>query len=160
MKPSARHLAWLLPLLLTACFHRTKDSQNQPFAPSIEELQPKTVSPLPSLPSPVVTLASQTPAPETKPEQPPQKTPKPPVKRKKPVNASPQQASNAASESPGVSAIGRLSSGDSSDLRDQTIDSITAIERGLNGINRSLGDQEKKTAAQIPQAGSRGARFR
>jgi spore germination protein YaaH len=48
-----------------------------------------------------------------------------------------------------VSAIGQLSSGDSSDLRHQTIDSIAAIERGLNGINRSLGDQEKKTAAQI-----------
>ena len=152
MKPSARHLAWLLPLLLTACFHRTKNSQNQPFAPSIEELQPTTVPPLPSPPPPVVTLAEQTPAPETKPEQPPQKTPKPPVKRKKPVNASTQQAANAASvasESLGVSAIGQLSSGDSSDLRHQTIDSIAAIERGLNGINRSLGDQEKKTAAQI-----------
>jgi hypothetical protein len=48
-----------------------------------------------------------------------------------------------------VSAIGQLSTGDSSDLRQQTIGSIAAIERGLNGISRSLSDQEKKTAAQI-----------
>jgi hypothetical protein len=149
MRPSVRHLAWLLPLLLTACFHRTNHSQVQSLAPLIEELQPTTIPPLPSLPPPVVTLADQTPASETKAEEPPQKNPKPPVKRKKPVNASTQQASNAASESPGVSAIGQLSSGDSSDLRQQTIDSIAAIERGLNGINRSLSDQEKKTAAQI-----------
>src|ERR1039458_7441102 len=152
MKPSVRHLAWLLPLLLTACFHRTKNSQVQPFAPPIEELQPTTIPPLPSLPPPVVTPADQTPVPETKAEEPPQKTPKPPVKRKKPPVASTQpnpSTAAAPSENPGVSAIGQLSSGDSSDLRQQTIDSIAAIERGLNGINRSISDQEKKTAAQI-----------
>jgi hypothetical protein len=152
MKPSVRHLAWLLPLLLTACFHRTKNSQNQPFAPSIEELQPTAIPPLPSLPPPVVTLADQTPAPEVIPEQLPQTPPKPPVKRRKPPVASTQPNSSTAatpSENPGVSAIGQLSTGDSSDLRQQTIGSIAAIERGLNGISRSLSDQEKKTAAQI-----------
>jgi hypothetical protein len=55
----------------------------------------------------------------------------------------------AASESPGVSAIGQLSSGDTSNLRQQTLDSIAAIERSLNGIGSSLSDQEQKTAAQI-----------
>jgi ribosomal protein S20 len=48
-----------------------------------------------------------------------------------------------------VSAIGQLSSGDASDLRQQTINSITATERGLIGINRNLDNQEQKTAAQI-----------
>ena len=52
-------------------------------------------------------------------------------------------------ESPEVSAIGQLSSGDPSDLRQQTVNSIAATERGLNRITRPLNDQEQKTAAQI-----------
>jgi spore germination protein YaaH len=48
-----------------------------------------------------------------------------------------------------VSAIGQLSSGDSSDLRQQTLSSIAATERGLNGINRTLSDLEQKTAAHV-----------
>jgi hypothetical protein len=48
-----------------------------------------------------------------------------------------------------VSAIGQLSSGDASDLRQQTVNSIVAIERGLNGITRGLSNQEQKTVAQI-----------
>jgi hypothetical protein len=48
-----------------------------------------------------------------------------------------------------VSAIGQLSSGDASDLRQQTMNSIAATERGLNAINRKLSDPEQKTAAQI-----------
>jgi len=55
----------------------------------------------------------------------------------------------AAVEPPSVSAIGQLSSGDSSDLRVQTANSIAATERGLNGISRKLNDQEETTAAQI-----------
>jgi hypothetical protein len=48
-----------------------------------------------------------------------------------------------------VSAIGQLSSGDPSDLRQQTENSIAATERGLNAITRPLNDQEQKTAAHI-----------
>jgi hypothetical protein len=69
------------------------------------------------------------------------------------ASANPQQAPGnpqpAGSESPGVSAIGQLSSGEPSDLRQQTADSITAIERSLNGIGHSLSEPEQKTAAQI-----------
>jgi hypothetical protein len=61
----------------------------------------------------------------------------------------PANTQQAASESPGVSAIGQLSSGDTSNLRQQTVDSIAAIERSLSGIGSSLSDQEQKTAAQI-----------
>jgi hypothetical protein len=52
-------------------------------------------------------------------------------------------------ESPEVSAIGQLSSGDPADLRRETEESLAAIERGLNGIGRELNGQEEKTAAQI-----------
>ena len=48
-----------------------------------------------------------------------------------------------------MSAIGQLSSGDPSDLRQTDANSIAETERGLNGINRQLNDQEQKTAAQI-----------
>jgi hypothetical protein len=67
--------------------------------------------------------------------------------------ANPQQvpgnAQPAANESPGVSAIGQLSSGEPSDLRQQTADSIAAIEHSLNGIGSGLSEPEQKTAAQI-----------
>jgi hypothetical protein len=52
-------------------------------------------------------------------------------------------------ENPGVSAIGQLSSGEPSDQRHDTEDSIAATERGLNGLGRSLNDQEQKPAGQI-----------
>jgi hypothetical protein len=51
--------------------------------------------------------------------------------------------------SPEVSAIGELSSGDPSSYRQQTEQSIASIERGLNGINRTLSDSDQKTADQI-----------
>lgn len=52
-------------------------------------------------------------------------------------------------ETPAVSAIGQLSSGDPADSRQQALSAIAAIEHGLNGINRSLNEQEQKTAAHI-----------
>jgi hypothetical protein len=80
------------------------------------------------------------------PETQAQAPPKPPVKRKKPA---PKPAQQAAIENPGVSAIGQLSSGNAPDLRRQTVESIAATERRLNGIGRKLNDPEQKTAAQI-----------
>jgi hypothetical protein len=62
-----------------------------------------------------------------------------------------QQAANTPepAETPGVSAIGQLSSGEPSDLQLETSDWIAATERGLNGLGRRLSGQELKTAAQI-----------
>ena len=57
--------------------------------------------------------------------------------------------SPAVNVNPSVSAIGELSSGDPSSFRQQTEDSIAAIERGLSGINRPLGDPEQRTADHI-----------
>jgi len=68
------------------------------------------------------------------------------IRRKKPQNANPPLASNGGSE---VSAIGQLSTADPPNMRQQTDASIESTEKGLNGINRSLSDQEQKTAAQI-----------
>jgi hypothetical protein len=50
-----------------------------------------------------------------------------------------------------VSAIGQLSPGDPSDLRQQTVESISSTEHGLKDINRPLSDQEQKTVAQIKE---------
>lgn len=154
IKLRAKSVAWLLPLLLlTGCFHfhKTDQSQTQPLAPPIEDTPPPKPAPSPTdLPPPVVTIPAQTPAPQ--PAPPPQEKPKPPARHKKPAPVPPpatnttQQASIG---SPGVSAIGQLSSGEPSDLRLRTLNSIEATERGLNGITRELSDQEKKTVDHI-----------
>jgi hypothetical protein len=68
------------------------------------------------------------------------------VRRSKPEITAPEQA---ASGTPAVSAIGQLSSGDPSAMRNGTIESIASTERALNGVTRSLNEQEQKTAAQI-----------
>jgi outer membrane biosynthesis protein TonB len=144
MKFPAKYVACVLPLLLAGCFHKTSP-QVQPLAPPIEDTPPPKPVPSPTdLPPPVVTVPNQAPAPEasTQPKEPP----KPPVRHRKPPASTTQQASNG---NAGVSAIGQLSSGDGSDLRQQTLNSITATERGLSGLGRKLNDQEQKTASQI-----------
>ena len=151
MKSPVKRLVWLLPLLLLAgCFHFHKSNQVQALAPPIEDTPPPKPAPSPTdLPPPVVSVPVQlpTPAPASEPEE----KPKPPVKHKKPAPAPPpanttQQASIPSS---GVSAVGQLSSGDPSDLRQQTQNSIAGTERGLSAISRDLNDQEKKTADHI-----------
>jgi hypothetical protein len=78
--------------------------------------------------------------------------PKPPAKHHrnpKPIQQAVVTPPPAPAETPGVSAIGQLSTGDPIDLRRETDESLTATERGLNGLGRTLNDQEQKTAAQI-----------
>ncbi|MGA3343756.1 MAG: hypothetical protein ABSC76_02705 [Terracidiphilus sp.] len=153
MKLPGRKVAGLLPLMLLAgCFHFHKTNQNQapPLAPPIEVTPPPIPIPLPAeLPPPGATPPSKTPATQPVAQQ---EKPKPPVKHRKPAPAQPPPANNtqqASAGSPGVSAIGQLSSGDPADLRFQTQNSITATENGLKAINRELSDQEKKTADHI-----------
>jgi len=144
MKLPVKCVVWLLPLLLAGCFHKTKPPMQAPPLPPPIENTPTPV-PSPSVPPPpAATIPSPPPAPDVSTQ--PKIAPKPPVRRKKPLPNNPQQAS---SGSPSVSAIGQLSSGGGSDLRQQTLNSITATERGLNGIGRNLNGQEQKTAAQI-----------
>ncbi len=154
MKLPAKSVAWLLPLLLlTGCFHfhKTDQSQVQPLAPPIEDTPlPKPVPSPTDLPPPVVTVPSPPPAPA--PAAQPQPKPKPPARHKKPAPPPPpppagtQQASIG---SPGVSAIGQLSSVEPSGLLQTTLNSIAATEKGLDGITRKLSDQEMKTVEHI-----------
>jgi hypothetical protein len=159
MKLHARSVAWLLPFLLTACFHfhKTHSSQPQPYAPPLSTV-PKPSTKAVELPPSATTIPSQPLASDADSQL--QQAHKPREKHKKPVNKNGQQAANTApqavnsapqstNESPGVSAVGQLSSGDPSDLRRETVDSITATGRGLNGIGRALSDQEQKTAARV-----------
>ncbi|MGA7245631.1 MAG: hypothetical protein WBX19_20785 [Terracidiphilus sp.] len=137
---SARSAAWLFPLLLTGCFHRTQIAQNQPLAPPIEDTPPPEPAPT-NLPPPEVSTPVQAPTQQiTPPPEPVKKL----AKHKKPANT--QVASN---ETPAVSAIGQLSTGDPPNMRQQTDESIASTERTLNGITRRLNDQEQKTAAQV-----------
>jgi hypothetical protein len=144
MRLYARSAAWLLPLLLAGCHHKAQIAQNLPLAPAIEEPPPQLHLPPPNdLPPPDATAPVQQPAPViTQPKEPEKK----PARHKKPANTNTQQASIA---SPAVSAIGQLTTGDPADLRQQTDSSIESTEKSLNGINRTLSDQETKTAVQI-----------
>jgi hypothetical protein len=163
MKFHARSVAWLLPLFLTGCFPVFHRHPVQPVAPPIDsaskQAPPAVEHPPLEATIPSVPLASGAPV------QPALK-PKPRTKRKKPGSgngeqtASAQQAPGnaqpvpanappAAAETPAVSAVGQLSSGEHADLRQQIEESITAIDRGLNGIGRQLAEPEQKTAAQI-----------
>jgi len=108
MRLTAKIAAGLLPLLLTGCFHWPTKSQTEPLAPPIVDAPPPKPEPSPTdLPPPVVTVPDRSPAPDASTQ--PQPAPKPPVRHRKPPASTTQQAS---SGSPGVSAIGQLSSGD------------------------------------------------
>jgi outer membrane biosynthesis protein TonB len=151
MKLPAKIVAGLLPLFLTACIHKTQQAQVQPLAPPVEDNPPPPPSTAPvNLPPPVVTIPTE--PTKTAPTLPP----KPPAKHKKKnsngapaANTPPTQEAANPAPNPGVSAIGQLSSGDPEDFKKETEDSIAAIERGLNGITRTLSDTEQKTAEHI-----------
>jgi len=150
MKLRARNVAWLLPFFLTACFpfHKNKPQLDQLLAPILVSLTKPPVT-HPDLPLSALVLPDQTLVTEDDVEE--EDVPAPKHRRlPRPV----QQAINppaAPDESTGVSAIGTLSSGQPSNVLQQTEDSLAATERGLNGLNRNLSDQERKTVAQIKE---------
>jgi hypothetical protein len=137
-----------LPLMLSGCFlHRTHLAQNQTAAPPVT--QPPQLKPTPvDLPPAANTIP---PEPTENAKVSTEATPK---RHRKWPNKNAQEAANTPPLSPvpatlEVSAIGQLSSGDPADVRQQTQDSITSIEKDLSGINRSLDTPEQKTADQI-----------
>ncbi len=152
MRSPARSVAWLLPFLLTACFHKTHPINTTQYLPPPSAV-PKPEIQAVELPPSATTIPSVPLTSDAEVEQ----SPKQPARHRRPVNKNAadtaQQAVNntppAPVETPAVSAIGQLSSGNSSSSQQQTLDSIAATERGLNGINRTLSDQEQKTAAHI-----------
>ncbi len=146
MRTPARSLAGLLPLLLlTACFHRTHQVQAPSLAPPIETLPPPNTTPVDLPKSASIIPTRPTENAKTVAEKLP---PKPPhVKHHKPpADRNPEVASV---ETPEVSAVGQLSTGDPADYRLETEDLIATTERGLDTLNRQLSDSDKKTADQI-----------
>jgi outer membrane biosynthesis protein TonB len=151
MRTPAKRVALLLPLILTACVHKNDQAQNQPLAPPIVDTPIITPTPSPTeLPPPVVTVPPAQAPQITPPPEPEQKPAKKPVHHPKPDKTT-EQAQAANTGTPAVSAIGQLSPGGSSDLRQQTVDSIASTEHGLKDINRTLSDQEQKTVTQIKE---------
>lgn len=144
MKLPAKIAASLLPFLLSGCFLHRKPAQAQPLAPKIDTTS--TAPPPTQEAPPVVTIPNKPQVSDTKL---PVQTPKPPPKHKKAPAPVPTEAQQASGGEPAVSAIGQLSSGDPADFRRETEASLAETERGLNGINRQLSDQEKKTADHI-----------
>lgn len=162
MKLHARNVAWLLPLFLTACFNKPHQTPIQEFAPPVGNL-PKPPALHPELPLWAIILPDE--PLDTDTDAMVEEAAKPAVRHRRPASkatpespdsaqsapSSPQQAENESGEVP---AIGTLSSGDPSDLRQadlrqETMGTILDTERGLKGLGRTLNGQEQKTAAQI-----------
>jgi hypothetical protein len=146
MKSPLRCAAWLLPFLLTGCFHlpfhRTNPAKNAALAPPLPLSQPVNLAVVELPPHEMVIPARPIYNLRIRPQ--PINSPARHKRRPDEASAAPEVAPN-----PEVSAIGQLSSGDPANFRLQTENSIATIEQGLNGINRNLNDQEKKTADQI-----------
>ena len=146
--------------------HDTAQQSQPPLAPAVDDGPVSKPDKAPAnLPPPVVSTpapATQSPAQATTPptqEQPKPKPHKKPAAQKPatpapsttptPAPAQPTQQTAAAGP-PEVSAIGQLSTGESSDERTETQRSLAKTERGLNGINRNkLDAQQTKTSDQI-----------
>lgn len=144
MRAPAKCVVLLLPILLTGCFHR-QQPQPQPVAPELAQTPPP--APAPPIETPTPPAAAPPPV-ETVP--PPEEPAKPPVHHKKRADKpAPEAASNA--ETPAVTAIGQLSSGDPETARKDVEDSIAATEYKLKQMTRPLNDQEQKTVAQIKE---------
>ena len=149
MKSPAKCAVWLLPLLLTGCFHMPfhKGKPVEPMlAPLLEPSVPLELASAELPPS--MRLIQGRPLYNMRVHD---ETAKPLIRHWKQAN--PPEIVTApdapANPSPEVSAIGQLSSGDPVNYRQQTEQAIWSIERGLNGINRTLSDSDQKTAAQI-----------
>lgn len=165
MKLLVRGTVLLVPLLMTACVHNKDQAQVQvPLAPPIEDAPPPPPNNAPvNLPPPVVSKPEPVTPPPTQPEPQPPPPQKPQSHRRKqpkqttpattptpaPTQPAEKPKEQASSGAPEVPAIGQLSTGDPSDLRQQTTDTIASTEKSLNGINRKLSDQEQKTSSQI-----------
>jgi hypothetical protein len=144
MRSLGKRAVWLLPFALTGCiFHRTQPAPDVSLAPSIEPSRPLEVTSL-ELP-PAQSVIAAKPIYNMKEQAVPIREP---VRHHRYVNK-PVEVTEVAPSPTAVPAIGVISSGDPPNFRYQTEDSIAAIERGLNGINRSLNDSEQKTASQI-----------
>ncbi len=158
MKLVARRLAWLLPLVLSACVHNTNQSQMQPLAPPIPDAPPPPDIAPTALPAPEYNIpkTQETVALPPQPIKPAPKHHKPAAKAATPSPGSPAAgapSNQVAAEAPPAkeNAFGDFKTPETQDKKEQTENSIDQVEKGLNGIGRRLNDQEEKTSTQIKE---------
>jgi hypothetical protein len=161
MKLDARKVAWLLPLLLSACAHNTNLSQIQPMAPPIDDAPPPNLAPA-NLPSPVITIPKTDKPVVVVQEEPPKQPPKHKKTSSKTASTTPANsaagptAAQVAENAPPseVTAGGNFTTPpppEAPDLKRLTEDSIADVEKGLNGISRKLSDGDEKISMQIKE---------
>ena len=149
MKLPAKRVVWLLPLLLTGCFgipfHRNRSQNPLALAPRVNRAEaiPLTVIELPPEDTVIAAQAIYNMWVDYHPIISPMRRRRPPT----PNDATPEPSPPA--NSPVVSAIGQLSSGDGEYFRQQTENSIADVERRLNDIHRTLSGPEQRTAGHI-----------
>src|SRR3954451_20740587 len=153
MNLDARRLAWLLPLVLSACAHNANHPQMQGLAPPIEDLPPPPPPDLAptALPQPTYSIP-KTKEPVALPPEPVKAPPKHHKSSSKPASqaAAPSApAAPVAEAAPAESAMGKFETPEAPDTKKQMENSIYEVERGLQGIGRKLSDQETKTSTQI-----------
>ncbi len=156
MNLRARNVAWLLPLLLSACVHKSDQAQvQQPLAPPIEDVPVlKTDSAPEKLPPAVITIPQATPIVVTQPVPP---KPAPKHKKTTPKPGTPANSGSAtqntqtasATTPPEVNAIGQLATRETPNSTKHASSAIAEVEKGLNGIGRKLSGPEEKTSVQI-----------
>lgn len=153
MRLAASRLAWLLPLVLSGCFHHPTQSPMQALAPPIDDMPPPPDLAPTALPPPVYSIP-KTKEPVAIPPEPAKTIPKHHRPSTKTANtASPGSAQpGQVAEAPAPveeSAIGKFETPEAPDSKKQTENTIAEIERGLNSIGRKLNDQETRTSMQI-----------
>jgi hypothetical protein len=153
MKLGARKVAWLLPLLLSACVHNTNQSQVQSLAPPIEDAPPPPPDTAPAnLPAPVITIP-KTDKPVVVVQEPPKQPPKHKKQPPKTTPADSQAGQQVAANTPPseVNAGGTFATPEKPDEKKLAEDSITEVEKGLNGIAHKLSETDEKTSLQIKE---------
>ncbi len=158
MKLVARRVAWLLPLLLSACVHNANQSQMQPLAPPIEDtppLPPDTAPAnlpapeyhIPKTDKPVIVVQGEPPKPAPK-----HRKPKPAAGAPGATTPGQPNTQVAGETTPAeVSAIGQFATTEAPDKKREAADSISEVEKGLTGITRHLSDADEKTSTQIKE---------
>jgi hypothetical protein len=148
MRSPAKCAAWLLPFVLTGCFHvpfhKAPPPQPMLAAPLVTPIHPIELVSV-ELP-PGVRLIPGKPLYNMRVHD---ETVKPLIRHWRSVNPPELVDVPEVSATSEVSAIGQLSAGDPGSYRQQTEANIASIEHGLNGINRPLNDSDQKAADQI-----------
>ena len=173
MKSFFISVAFLLSFLLAACSHSLhKNPAQAPPAITAPPVEPApstapatgTNGPGSTQTNPASAQATTTPA--TEPQNPSTKN-APPPKPKTWVKHPPSRAQSATAnqpttaqdtstatlearnQSPAISVIGNLTSGNDADLNQTTLNLINSIERDLKAIKRNFNSSERETAAKI-----------